>query len=132
MLSQHEKENAKNALWYGLFLFEDIEGYLDKQIENQHVTFGYKIDVPEGIDWDEIYTIDVIGYGCDDCNEGYLVSFPEELEQFYFGAPAPHITISVSNSGNPVDTADLDFIELEEPFELEAKFGYFSRGKFFF
>lgn len=131
-------KNTSKALWFGLFpadehyqnFLHDI-AVLECPVDYPHVTFGYKVDVPADIDWDAVYDVEVIGYGCDGDNEGYAISFPAELDNFYFGADVPHLTLSTSEDGAPVNTAFIDFDEVTEPYVIPMKFGYYSRGKYF-
>lgn len=138
MLTNEEISRSDQALWFGLFPADDESlsllsevATLDKRVEFPHVTFGYKIPVPDGIDWNETYWVDVIGYGNDGDNEGYQASFPGLLDEFYFGADVPHITLSTSNGGSPVDTAFIKFKAIREPFSIPMKFGYYCRGRYF-
>ena len=138
MLEEEQLAHADRALWFGLFpAYEPALDFLhqlsslDKSVAYPHVTFGYKVPVPDGIAWDDIYWIDAIGYGNDGANEGLLVSVPEELEMFYFGAETPHVTLSTSQDGAPVDTAFLNFTALPQPFSIPMKFGYYAQGKYY-
>ena len=114
-------------IYWGLFLTENLDGCLTA-IANQHVTFGFKSEMPQGLDTFKTYNVQVVGYACDGINEGYKVEIPAELEEFYTGNTIKHITIGVANDGKPVDTASLSFNEIE-PFCIQAKFGYFDSGK---
>lgn len=128
-MDQHDIDNAQDCLWYGIFLNEDMEGELANQIDHQHVTFGFKVTPPEGIDWNAEFPITLTGYGNDGINEGYSCEFPEELDFAYDASPTPHVTVSVSDDGKPVDTRDLDFDPID-PIVVYGKFGYFRRGEF--
>lgn len=137
MLNNEEIASSSQALWFGLFPIDDdvvhsLTGAasLESVVEHPHITFGYKVGVPDNIDWHGVYWVDVVGYGNDGINEGYEVAFPPELEDVYFGADIPHITISTSSDGSPVNTAFLDFEPLSEPFSVPMKFGYYLRGKY--
>lgn len=128
-MNQSEMDNAKDCLWWGLFLDEDLPCELSDPITDQHVTFGFKSTPPEGLDWNATYSIEIIGYGNDGTNEGYECVIPDELAWAYDGADIPHITIGVSNGGRPVDTKNLDFEE-EVPFTVYGKLGYFLKGEY--
>lgn len=128
---------AQSALWFGLFPSNDTtlgflhdSATLSEVVEHPHVTFGYKIVPPSDIDWDAVYEVKVFAYGNDGENEGYAVSFPSELDEFYFGADTPHITLSTSPDGSPVNTAFIDFNEIE-PFDIPMKFGFYMRGAYY-
>ncbi len=114
-------------IYWGLFLIENIEGYLPA-VPNQHVTFGFKTEMPQDLDTSKVYDIQIVGYACDGINEGYQVEIPTELKKFYSGNAIKHITTGIVNGGKPVDTANLSFNEIES-FCIQAKFGYFNRGK---
>lgn len=114
-------------IYWGLFLLENISSCLTA-IANQHVTFGFKSEMPQGLDTSKTYNVQVVGYACDGINEGYRVEIPAELEKFYSGNAIKHITIGVANGGKPVDTANISFNGIE-PFYIQAKFGYFEGGK---
>lgn len=130
-MTPQEMQNSASALWFGLFIEKPFTGDLANEIEHQHITFGYKVTPPDGIDWEAEYPIVVIGYANDGTNEGYCCEFPPELDEMYFGTDMPHITVSVSDDGKPVNTQYLDFEELDEPFTIYGKFGYYARGNYY-
>lgn len=117
-------------IYWGLFLTNNIGGQLPT-VSNQHVTFGFKTEMPQMPGINDTYDITVAGYGCDGMNEGFQVEIPSELEKFYNGANVKHITIGVANGGKPVDTANLSFEKIES-FTVQAKLGYFQNGKVHF
>ena len=114
-------------IYWGLFLIDNIKGCLPT-VPNQHVTFGFKIEMPQMPSINDTYNITVVGYGCNGTNEGFQVEISSELEKFYRGNAIKHITIGVANGGKPVDTANMSFNGIE-PFYIQAKFGYFEGGK---
>ena len=98
---------------------------LSRIIEHPHVTFAYRPDTVDTALFGEAVTLCVTGYGNDEKNEGLRVSIQTENEQLRAMAEAiavPHITLSVSETGEPVDTAKLTFSPVE-PFCLTATFG---------
>ena len=117
-------------IYWGLFLINSIDSCLTA-IANQHVTFGFKTEMPQDLDTSKIYNIQVVGYACDGINEGYKVEIPAELEKFYTGNAIKHITVGVANGGKPVNTANLSFEKIES-FTVQAKLGYFQNGKVHF
>lgn len=130
-----DMEKAKDALWFGLFPADEAtlgflrgRGTLEKPVDYPHVTFGYKIAPPADIDWDAVYDVVAFAYGNDGENEGYAVFVPDEIGEMYFGAELPHITLSTSANGAPVNTAFLSF-DNAEPFTIPMKFGFYMRGK---
>lgn len=124
----------EDALWYGLFPDEDMETdeSLEELIEMQHVTFGFKKKLPEDLPWGTEFDVLFVGYGNDGINEGYAVELPRELDDWYQGAEQPHMTVSVSPDGKPVDTAFLEFELLDEPFSVPMRFGCYGRGAYYF
>ena len=117
-------------IYWGLFLIKNIKGQLPT-VPNQHVTFGFKTEMPQMPSINDIYNITVVGYGCNGTNEGFQVEIPSELEKFYNGANIKHITVGVANGGKPVNTATLSFEKIES-FTVQAKLGYFQNGKVHF
>ena len=90
-----------------------------------HVTFAYR---PERVDtrlFGRAVTVRVTGYGNDGRNEGLRVEVLTRdpiLRELALRIQAPHITLSVSRTGRPVDTAGLAFSPVE-PFLLTGRFG---------
>ena len=121
-----------DCIYWGLFLGDDYLGLQCPKLENvivhRHVTFGFKVPCPEklvGTTW----TVKFTGrYGNDGKNEAYEVEIPEELVPYYENNAVPHLTVSVSEDGRPVDSANLEFEPIYEPFELEMTIGYFPGG----
>lgn len=101
---------------------------LARVIANPHVTFRYQ---PETVDRDlfgEKITVTVVGYGRDRENEGLKVKLDigdPRLAKLAEGIAVPHITLSVSEDGESVNTRYLDFSPVE-PFTLTAVFGGFT------
>lgn len=98
---------------------------LYRVIKHPHVTFAYE---PRSIPY-ELFglniTILVTGYGNDGENEAFGVEFknlPEELSELAQLIENPHITISVSKNGKPVNSKNLKFDPIE-PFCLQGVFG---------
>lgn len=100
-------------------------GHLERVIEIPHVTFAYK---PEEVDeklFGEKILVRAVGYANDGENEGIRVEIFSENAQISKMAeqiPVPHITLSVSDSGQPVNTCFLRFCPIT-PFEMEGVFG---------
>lgn len=103
------------------------EARLARVIENPHVTFVYR---PDSVDLSLFgipIALTVTGYGNDGINEGLSVTIDTEnaaLQAMAKDIPVPHITVSVSEDGEPVDTAKLQFTPIE-PFRLTGYFGGF-------
>lgn len=102
---------------------------LSNTIQNPHVTFTYK---PTRVN-ENLFGIpikfEVIGYACDGKNQGLqvrAVTIHNSLQEEYNEIPHPHITISVSEDGKPVDTGKLNFQPVEKPFYIIGKYGAFT------
>lgn len=118
-------------IYWGIFFEKSdiLTGTLPNQINNPHVTYGYKAEYPieklQGVP----VTVDLIGYDNDRVNEAYLVRIPEWTKEFYTdsGAEQPHITISLSDIGRVVDSGVLVFRPIT-PIQIRGHFGYFDKN----
>ena len=117
-----------NPIYEGFFIKEDLHGKLAKNIEYKHITTEFKPRHPH----EDLYGITarfaITGYGNDDNNEGYLVKLvsceSDELVELFNNISVPHITLSTSIDGKPVNTKNLEF----KPFDggiITATFGGF-------
>ena len=100
-------------------------GTLARQIDAPHVTFVYRPEAVEEELFGEPLRLCVTGYANDGRNEGVRVEIRTEnarLRDMAERIRCPHITLSVSEDGRPVDTGYLTFTPVE-PFELTARFG---------
>jgi len=136
-----EKKAANNVIYFGLFfvppesdkLFDTskIGSVLDKKIPDPHVTFAFRPTPdklpPEEL-WGEKFDVTITGLGNDGNNQGYKVSIPEELKKYYKNDAVPHITLSVSNVGKPVNTRNLSFENIPN-FNVQGILGYFDGTK---
>lgn len=107
-----------------------IDGYrLEKLIQYPHITFEYKpSQVDEGL-FGQAVEITAVAYGNNGQNEGLKVelhSKNEAIEKMICSIKIPHITVSVSVTGKPVDTSKLQFHSIE-PFKLAGKYGGYDR-----
>lgn len=103
--------------------------HLSKIIAEPHVTLHFRPTAENTYSnlWGGKATLQVVGYANDGKNEGVLVKVKAEdplLQVLFDSVKTPHITISVSEDGKPVDTAKLDF-QLCDPITLRATFGAF-------
>ena len=127
----------KNYIYTGAFIdqkillgaIKSIKGdRLEKLIEFPHITFQFHPEtVPTLLFGEKIY-VRVVGYSNDGKNEGLKVeAFAANplLSDMIKEILVPHITISVSAKGKPVDTAKLDFHRIE-PFFMEMTFGAYT------
>lgn len=105
------------------------EETLSNIIKNPHVTFTFR---PNSVDTSLLgkpVCFTVTGYACDGKNQGLSVEvslIPAGLSSEYQTIKHPHITISVSEDGKPVDTSKLCFTPLSESFEIVGKYGVFT------
>ena len=129
-----------NYLYTGWFLDpRDLEtalaplglSHLQNPIACPHVTLQF---LPEAVPTALFGTtarITVVGYGNDGKNEGVQVRVePEdpELQKLLESVRVPHITLSVSPEGKPVNTGRLRFTPVE-PITLTGTFGGFTKQK---
>ncbi len=106
----------------------NVGNRLEKLIENPHVTFQFRPETAPTPLFGEKVCVKVVGYGNDGKNEGLKVEVfadSQMLSKMAKEILVPHITISVSADGKPVDTAKLAFQPIE-PFFLEMTFGAFT------
>ena len=102
---------------------------LPKIIKNPHITFSYMPHAVNEALFGEDVRLTVTGYGNDGENEGVSVvmqSENTELAEMIKRIEVPHITVSVSETGRPVNTRRLLFRPIE-PFEMAAEFGGYSK-----
>lgn len=139
--------NDAGCVYVGYFIepeqFEELLGRLDEQglgdghlhrmISCPHVTMEYMPRDAHGELFGKTRTMTVVGYGNDGRNEGVMVELgttgDDELARLGESVPMPHVTLSVSRDGRPVDTGGLEFSPLDEPFELEGRFGGFTTDR---
>ena len=103
-------------------------GKLYRRIEDHHVTFAYRPKEADESLFGEKVRVRVIGYGCDGENEGLKVvvlSEHSKLQHMADEIAVPHITLSVGEGGESVNTYRIPF-EPVEPFELEGIFGGYT------
>lgn len=114
----HKLQIAVNSIGYRL----------ERPIANPHVTFQFRPKTVPAPLFGENVCVKVVGYGNDGKNEGVKVELCEAspmLLEMAEAIPVPHITVSVSAEGKPVDTSKLDFHSIE-PFFLDMTFGAFT------
>lgn len=103
--------------------------HLDQIIKNPHMTLEFHPSTVDETLFGEEVKITLIGYGNNGQNEGFKVvahSDNPKLQQMINQVPVPHITLSTSHSGKPVDTKLLKFSPIE-PTTLFGKYGAYSR-----
>lgn len=123
-----------DVVYCGIFFDKfPYKGVLAKQIQNIHVTHMYR-PMPMKINpsfFGKEVRATIHGYAIDVNNEGFLVSLhcdDEALADALKEIAVPHITISVSESGKPVNTGKLSFRPTNE-FVVTGKYGAFCTDK---
>lgn len=100
-------------LYEGFFLQHPLPGKLEHTLLYQHVLTEYLPEETHNALWGKKATINFIGYGCNETNEGYLVSISSsdpELKEVVATLPEQlFITTSLSKDGKVEDTKDLKF-----------------------
>ena len=117
-----------HPIYEGFFIKEDLPSKLAKNIEYKHVTTEFK----PARSHEDLYGITarfaITGYGNDDKNEGYLVKLvsceSDELVELFNSISVPHITLSTSIDGKPVNTKNLNFDSFDGGI-ITATFGGF-------
>ncbi len=104
---------------------------LARVIAYPHVTFSYQ---PQQVDERLFGTpvqVTVTGYGCDGENEALQVRLccrEPALQQLIDAVGQPHITVSVSEGGQPVNSNRLQYTAVA-PFALHGCFGGYVAGE---
>lgn len=99
---------------------------LYREIERPHVTVQYKPKEVNTSLFGQEVEFTVTGYAVDGRNEGVAVQFSkdglsQELRELLETIKVPHITLSVSKNGRPVDTGRLHF-EACQPFSIRGTY----------
>ena len=118
-------------VYEGFFINEELPHTLEKDIKDKHITTIFRPKTTN----DDLYGItavfEVIGYGINDDNEGYLVKMmsvnadeekAKRLWDIYNQIEVPHITLSVSQTGKPINTRYLSF----EPTDSRTLIGIYK------
>ena len=104
---------------------------LSKTIEFPHVTFVYR---PQAVDeslFGEKIKLRIVGYGNDGINEGLkveLASTNETINEMAAQIAVPHITLSVSEDGESVNTRYLQYAPIV-PIELTGVWGGYTDSR---
>ena len=137
-----EREQAeqlkKQTIYAGVFV-DDEELYnlappkLEKRVNNPHITTKFRPDAVNLLlnSLGSQVKITVVGYGNDGKNEGLLVKAESDdpmVQEALNKIDTPHITLSCSADGKPKDTANLEFLPIDSPFDIEGKYGLFLNG----
>ena len=130
-------------VYEGFFLNDSLQSSLEEDIEFKHVTVQYKPRKEHRDLYGAKARFRVVGYGKDEENEGlrvYLVTLDvsmlettqdkaAEILDLYHEVEVPHITLSVSKEGKPVNTKNLEFsdkIPKEYDHIISCTFGGFD------
>ena len=115
-----------NIIYEGFFVLDTLSSNLEKDIEFKHITTEFKPAKTHEYLYGTEATFVVTGYGNDSVNEGYKVQLvscdSDELVELYRNILLPHITLSVSKEGKPVNTKNLTFID-SSSLTIRTKFG---------
>ncbi len=100
-----------------------------------HCTFKYKPTNDEI--FDEIvgkyFDVDIIGYGCNGKNSGFIILIEEILKKYYLNTDSegkhiePHITTSIKEGEDPLNTKDMVFNLYKSPIRIKGRFGYYIK-----
>lgn len=123
MKQNHQTETVKTPIYFGYFVTDETElrakvdqiggaHQLEHPVKNQHVTFGFHKDIPEGFVKGS-FEFKVIGYGNSGKNEGVQVH-PLFDSCGYLNTAPMHITLSLAQGAKPVNTGTIEFIPLDE------------------
>ncbi len=107
---------------------------LDRVNDEIHLTLKYKPkdnEIFNDIIGKEFHMY-LIGYGNDGMNSGFEIELSEELKPYYINydeinttiLKKPHITASLSNEAEAVNTKNLSFEKLPQKYTVKGRFGY--------
>ncbi len=103
---------------------------LDISILNPHVTIMYHPDYVDESLFGTTVKIWIVGYGYNDDNEGVKVNLITEEKSYaqdlLKGIEIPHITLSISNKGQAVNTRNISFWDIENPIYIEGVIGGYT------
>lgn len=114
------------VIYEAFFITENLASSLSKDIEYKHITTEYRPSKTHEHLYGKEATFLIYGYGNDNINEGYCVKMisceDDELRELYKSIAIPHITLSVSEEGKPVNTSKLVFEQTIDKV-IKCKFG---------
>ena len=116
------------VIYSAVFLDRPLPGRLTTVIANQHVTHVFRPSTVDKSFLGKKVAVKLLGYANDGVNEGYSVSVSsadENLHEALKSILVPHITLSVSESGKPVDTQKLDFKPVDKCETIIGSYGVF-------
>ena len=113
-------------------LYQKYPPKLDQPTAEPHVTAVFRPQDDAQLHLGDLgaeVRITPIGYANNGMNEGILVkceSDDQNIQTVLDGIRVPHITLSCSKDGNPVDTGKLEFELFDEPDKKEEIKGYYG------
>ena len=128
-------------IYTGIFIdFVSLQMYTDNKITKKrlsrlvmkpHVTFAFRPAEYNPNLIGKLAILKVIGYACNGKNQGLQITMeetsnPEILAEFK-KIKNPHITLSTSADGKPVDTGKMKFKPINNPFYIIGTYDGFSR-----
>lgn len=135
-----ERIKISKVIYTGVFInAKELERQLEehgverqklwRDIHDTHVTFQFRpTDVDESL-FGRPVDIRVVGYGVNPQNEGLLVEIccaDKKVQRLCEQVEVPHITLSVSEKGKPVNTRYVDFAPIENPFTVQGVYDAFQ------
>lgn len=122
-----------SVIYEGFFIRAPLDSTLSKDIEFKHVTTQFRPPICHQNLYGKTARFVITGYGNDGDNEGVSVSLTTaedaELAELFNSIAIPHITLSVSEKGKPVNTAKLEFADSDSNLIgsiVEGTFGGFN------
>lgn len=103
--------------------------HLEQVVQNPHMTVEFRPQTVDESLFGEQVEITLVGYGNNARNEGFKVvahADNAKLQQMIEKILIPHITISTSRSGKPVDTKSLNFDRIK-PTTLLGTYGAYNQ-----
>lgn len=110
------------------------ENKLDRVNDEIHLTLKYKPNDSEIFNdiVGQEFEMYLIGYGNDRNNSGFEIELSENLKPYYINydeintsiLKKPHITASLSEEAEAVNTKNLDFKKLPQKYTVKGRFGF--------
>lgn len=110
------------------------EKKLDRVNDEIHLTLKYKPNDNEIFNdiVGQEFEMYLIGYGNDGNNSGFEIELSENLKPYYINydeintniLKKPHITASLSEEAEAVNTKNLDFKKLPQKYTVKGRFGF--------
>ena len=121
-------------------LVEMQEEKLTNVVMEMHCTFKYRPEKKETESFlnklgNKAIFLKIVGYASDGKNSGFEVELTDEQREVYFNThiiddntnktemTIPHITVSLSDNAKAVNTRNLKFKRLKEPFYISGRAG---------